>query len=194
MTATAITCRVHCPIRCRSHSRRSPPGRRGDPVSRSPSVNLVRGPTDSDWVELSDAPLTPEVLSAWAVRPECGAVVTFSGTARSVSSVPFPVIALEYETSAELALGRMRGLVALARSRWPDLGCVALHHRVGRVEVGQSAVVVAVSAPHRDSAFLAARFCIDSLKRSVPMWKRELWVGGSSWSEQCEELVDLENL
>lgn len=151
-------------------------------------------PSGCDWVALSGEPLTPEVLSAWAVRPDCGAVVTFSGTARTTSTFEHEIVALEYETGAELAEGRMADIVALARSRWPDVGRVALHHRVGRVEVGQSAVVVAVSAPHRDEAFLAARFCIDAVKKAVPMWKREFWAGGSAWSEHCEDLVDLDQL
>ncbi len=150
--------------------------------------------TGRDWVALSDEPLVPDALSSWAVRPDCGAVVTFSGTARNSSSVPHEILALEYETSTDLALGRMSQVVALARTRWPDLGAVVVHHRVGRVDVGESAVVVAVSAPHRDSAFLAARFCIDALKKTVPMWKREVWSGGAAWSEQCEDLVDPDQL
>ncbi len=154
----------------------------------------VQVPTGRDWVALAEEPLVPEVLSAWAIRPDCGAVVTFSGTARRSSTFEHEIIALEYETSTDLALSRLTQLVAIARSRWSDLGAVGIHHRVGRVEVTESAVVVVVSAPHRDAAFLAARFCIDSVKRAVPMWKREFWAGGSAWSEQCEDLVDLDQL
>ena len=72
----------------------------------------------------------------------------------------------------------------------PVLGRIALLHRVGVLAVGESALVVVVSAPHRDEAFAAARFGIDSLKRSVPIWKRETWAGGSSWGLEAQHIVD----
>ena len=70
------------------------------------------------------------------------------------------------------------------------MGRIALLHRVGVLAVGESAVVVVASAPHREEAFAAARFCIDSLKRSVPIWKRETWAGGSSWGLEAQHIVD----
>jgi molybdopterin synthase catalytic subunit len=81
-------------------------------------------------------------------------------------------------------------IVATARTRWPVIEAVAVHHRVGRVELGEIAVIVAVSCPHRGEAFEAARFCIDTLKESVPMWKRELWDEGSAWSEDSHDIVE----
>jgi molybdopterin synthase catalytic subunit len=81
-------------------------------------------------------------------------------------------------------------LEAELRARWPTVGRVALLHRVGVLEVGESAVVVVVSAPHRDEAFAAARFGIDALKRSVPIWKRETWSGGESWGLEAQHIVD----
>ncbi len=77
-----------------------------------------------------------------------------------------------------------------ARVRWPVLGRIALLHRVGVLAVGESAVVVVASAPHREEAFAAARFCIDTLKRSVPIWKRETWAGGESWGLEAQHIVD----
>jgi molybdopterin synthase catalytic subunit len=68
-----------------------------------------------------------------------------------------------------------------ARIRWPDIGRLVLLHRVGRLNVGDVAVVVAASTPHRAEAFAAAQFCIDTLKLTVPIWKRETWDGGSDW-------------
>lgn len=100
------------------------------------------------------------------------------------------MIALEYETDAGLAQQRLRAVVDEARKRWPELERVAIHHRIGRVELSISTVVVAVSAPHRDVAFEAARYCIDSLKASVPMWKRELWEGGSAWSDETSPILN----
>ena len=142
-----------------------------------------------DWVAISAEALSLDVLDAWARRPDCGAVVSFCGTARTTSTIHHDIVALEYETDSGLAEARMRSVVAEARTRWPDIGAVALHHRVGRVALMESAVVVVVSAPHRESAFDAARFCIDALKRSVPMWKREIWEGGSQWSDAAQGIV-----
>jgi molybdopterin synthase catalytic subunit len=119
------------------------------------------------------------------IQPNCGAVVTFSGVVRDHSTAREDVIALEYETVPELAERRLREIVDEARRRWPTLERVALHHRTGRVELSVSTVVVAVSAPHRDVAFDAARFCIDALKSSLPMWKKEVWDGGSAWSDDA---------
>jgi molybdopterin synthase catalytic subunit len=100
------------------------------------------------------------------------------------------VIALEYETSIEMAEKRIHEVVDEARVRWPSLKAVAIHHRVGRVELSDATVIVAVSSPHRDDAFDAARYCIDTLKVSVPMWKRELWEGGSAWSDESSPIVN----
>lgn len=136
----------------------------------------------TDWVDISSSALSPERLSAWANRPECGAVVTFCGVVRNASAEHDNVLALEYETDRQLAEGRVTEVIAEARRRWPTLGAVAVHHRVGRVELGESAVVVVVSSPHRQEAFDAALYCIDTVKSSVPMWKREFFDGGSAWS------------
>jgi molybdopterin synthase catalytic subunit len=142
----------------------------------------------SDWISITEEPLSPEELSAWVVRPNCGAVVTFSGTVRDHSTARENVIALEYDTDRDLAERRLYEVVEEARKRWPTLERVAIHHRIGRVELSVSTVVVAVSAPHRDVTFEAARFCIDALKTSVPMWKRELWEGGSAWSNETSPI------
>ena len=147
-----------------------------------------------DWVSVTPSPLSSDELVAWAVRPECGAVVTFCGTARSSSTTGHEIQALEYETSVELAEARIAEVVASARSRWPEIGAVAIHHRVGVVTVTEPAVVVVVSSPHRREAFEAAQFCIDTVKRCVPMWKREVWEGGSAWSEEAQEIVSVDDV
>lgn len=147
-----------------------------------------------DSVAVSPAALRPDELTAWARRPECGAIVTFCGTARSTSTTGHDIIALEYETEPALAEARIASVVAEARRRWPEIGAVAVHHRVGEVRLTESAVVVVVSAPHRQEAFDAAKFCIDAVKRCVPMWKREVWEGGSAWSEESQGLVRAEDL
>ena len=152
-------------------------------------------PKDADtWTGLSAAPLPVESASAWVVRPDCGAVVVFSGTARDHSEGRPGVDRLEYEAYEEQVVPRLAAIAAAARQRWPELGRVALLHRIGEVPVGESAVVVAVSAPHRGSAFDAARFGIDTLKATVPIWKREDWDGGSSWGLEPQHLVEVEDL
>jgi molybdopterin synthase catalytic subunit len=78
-----------------------------------------------------------------------------------------------------------------ARARWPTVGRLVLLHRFGVLEVGQVSVVVAVSTPHRSEAFAAAGYCIDTLKRTVPVWKRETWEGGSDWSRCAHDIEDV---
>jgi molybdopterin synthase catalytic subunit len=151
-------------------------------------------PESSTWVGLSDRPLPVEAASAWAVLPRCGAVVLFSGTARDHAEGRPGVSLLEYEAYAEAVVPRLEAIVDRARGQWPDLGRMALLHRVGPVPVGESAVVVVASAPHRDAAFAAARFGIDTLKATVPIWKREHWEGGQSWGLEAQHLVDVESL
>ncbi len=149
-------------------------------------------PCDSDtWVGLSDQPLPVEAASSWVVLPRCGAVVVFSGTARDHAEGRPGVSLLEYEAYEEQAVPRMSAIVDEIRARWPDVGRVALLHRTGPVPVTESAVVVAVSAPHRDAAFAAARFGIDTLKATVPIWKSETWEGGRSWGLEAQHVTEV---
>lgn len=147
-----------------------------------------------DWITVSEAPLSAEQLASWATRPDCGAVVTFCGVARNSSTNGHLIQALEYDTSSELAEQRMQQVVTAARAKWPQLGAVVIHHRVGLVSIGEPAVVIVVSSAHRDAAYEASRYCIDTVKRFVPMWKREIWEGGSAWSEEAHELLRVEDL
>jgi len=134
---------------------------------------------------------------AWAEQPHCGAVVLFTGTVRDNAEGRPGVTALEYEAYEEEACPRMAAIAAEARRRWPVLGRAAILHRVGELGVGETSVLVVVSAPHRAEAFDAARFCIDTLKTTVPVWKRETWEGGSDWSlcshpvEEVEEAAEV---
>jgi len=148
-------------------------------------------PPDGDtWVGLSAASLPVGEATAWAVRPDCGGVVLFSGTARDHAEGRPGVSSLTYEAYEEHAIPRLRAVADEARSRWPAIGRIALLHRTGELAVGESAVVVVVSAPHRAEAFAAARFGIDALKRTVPIWKREVWDGGESWGLDAQHIVE----
>lgn len=134
-----------------------------------------------DRVEVSDSPLDVASLYQWALLPECGAVVLFSGTVRDHAEGRTDVTSLTYEAYGEAAMKKMQEVIDEARRRFPTVGRVALVHRLGELQLTESSVVVVASAPHRPEAFDAARFCIDALKQSVPIWKKEEWSGGSDW-------------
>ncbi len=138
-------------------------------------------PAADDRCELLDGPLPVDELRRWVGRPDCGAVVVFTGNARDHSEGRPDVTSLAYEAYEEQAVPRLRDVAAELHRRFPEVGRVALVHRTGEVPLGEEAVVVAVAAPHRAAAFEAARFGIDAVKASVPVWKQETWAGGTDW-------------
>lgn len=138
--------------------------------------------TGDDWIGLTDEPLPVELAASWAIAPRCGAVVSFVGTVRDHSEGRPGVRALAYEAYAERVEPRLADVAQAARRRWPSIGRVALLHRIGCIAVGEASVAVVVSTPHRAEAFEAARFCIDTIKTAVPIWKKELWVDGAEWA------------
>jgi molybdopterin synthase catalytic subunit len=142
-----------------------------------------------DWIGLSDADLPVVEALGWAVQPHCGAVVLFSGTVRDHDEGRPGVSSLAYEAYEEEVVPRLAAIAAEARRRWPSLGRLGILHRTGTLAVGESSVVIVASAPHRAEAFDAARFAIDTVKTTVPIWKRETWSGGQDWS-LCAHPVD----
>lgn len=136
-----------------------------DPGS-TPIVELTREPIDF-------AALTEAVRSTQA-----GAVVLFLGTVREMTGGR-QTVALDYDAYPEMALREMRRIVDEAVGRWP-LVRAGVIHRLGRLELGEVSIALAVSAPHRDAAFEAGRHLIDRLKESVPVWKKENWADGST--------------
>jgi molybdopterin synthase catalytic subunit len=142
----------------------------------------LQAPVSGDWIAISGDQLPVDFAWRWVAVPECGGIVTFCGTVRDHSEGRAGVTSLEYEAYEEHVVPRLTDVAAAAREKWPKIGRLALLHRVGPLEVGEVAVVVAVSTPHRGEAFAAAEFCIDTLKHTVPIWKRETWDGGSDWS------------
>jgi molybdopterin synthase catalytic subunit len=115
-------------------------------------------------------------------RVDAGAVVVFAGTARDHSEGKTGVTHLEYDAYLEHVEAGLSMIARQAADLWPLLS-VVVEHRVGRVEVGQASVVVAVSSAHRGDAFEGARYLIDTLKVTAPIWKREHWPGGAEWVE-----------
>jgi molybdopterin synthase catalytic subunit len=143
------------------------------------------------WVSLTEEPLPVGAVADWAVRPDCGALVLFSGTVRDHAEGRPGVTALAYEAYAEQVEPRLARIAEEARSRWPAVGRLALLHRIGDLAVGESSVVVAATSPHRPEAFEAARWCIDTLKATVPIWKRETWEGGEDWGLCAHDVVEV---
>jgi len=128
---------------------------------------------------LSGEPLSLERVVDEVRSDEAGAVATFTGTTR-VHSRGRTVTQLEYEAYEGMAERVMEDIAAELRARY-DLTGVAIHHRVGRVSIGETSVVIAVSAPHRQDALAACRDAIDELKERVPLWKKEVYEGGEEW-------------
>lgn len=130
---------------------------------------LVRGPIDS------------AALAAGVATPDDGAVATFVGVVRD-NHEGRGVLWLEYEAHEEMARKELATLIDQARNRWP-VGAVAIQHRLGRLEIGEVSVAIAVAAPHRAEALEACRWLIDTLKTEVPIFKKEAYGDGQSWVE-----------
>lgn len=152
---------------------------------------MVQAPPDGDeWYGLFVTDLPIAAAYDWAVRPSCGAVVLFSGTIRDHADGRDGVEHLTYEAYEEHVVTRFAEIGAEVRRRWPDTGRVVVLHRVGRLEVGESSVIVVVSAPHRAEAFEAGRYAIDALKESAPIWKHEVWADGADWATGAHDVRD----
>ena len=129
-------------------------------------------------IQLTRDPIDHAALTEQVRRADCGAVVTFLGTVRDLTGDRVTV-ALDYEAYPGMAEKKMAEIEADTRSRW-SVGEIAMIHRLGRLEVGDVSVAVAVSCPHRADAFDACRHAIDRLKELVPIWKKENWADGST--------------
>jgi molybdopterin synthase catalytic subunit len=145
---------------------------------------VLEAPATPDWVGLTADPLPMTEVMSWATTPASGAVVTFVGVVRDHSEGRPGVTGLTYEAYEDEATRRLAEVAAEVRRQWPDVLRVALLHRTGQLALSEASVAVVVSSPHRPEAFEAARYAIDTLKETVPVWKQEHWAGGSNWG-QC---------
>jgi len=136
-------------------------------------------PVSGGAFRLSEQPLSLERAVDEVRDDEAGAIATFTGTTRR-SSRGRTVTRLEYEAYEGMAENVMRGIAEDLRARYNVSG-MAIHHRIGTVGVGETSVVIAVSAPHRADALAACRDAIDALKERVPLWKKEIYEGGEEW-------------
>jgi molybdopterin synthase catalytic subunit len=157
-----------------------------------PSAPAVSAPAVSDSIDslrMTFAPLVLAEVYALADDPANGAVVVMSGMVRN-NSEGKAVVALEYQAYEPMALEVFKQIAAQIRVTWADATRVVIHHRTGKLVVGDISVLVAVGCPHRAEAFAACQYAIDTLKHNAPIWKKEHWVDGStSWVSigSCEE-------
>lgn len=151
---------------------------RGQPLGDGDEVALIP-PVSGGAFRLTHGPVNLTSVLVEVVDEQAGAIATFLGTVRARSR-DRDVIALEYEAYEEMAEEVMAGIADELEARY-ELCKVAMSHRLGRVEVGETSVAIAVSAPHRQDALAACADAIEALKSQVPLWKKELYVGGEEW-------------
>jgi len=129
-----------------------------------------------DYVEITERKIRVDEIVTRLARPEIGAVATFVGIVRE-SENGKPISHLEYEAYPKMAIAELKRLCTEIRGRWETIEGVAIVHRVGKIAVGETAVVIGLSAAHRSEVFDALRYAIDRLKKIVPIWKKE----GGRW-------------
>lgn len=140
-----------------------------------------------DFFELTSQPIDITSVARRIVPPNCGATVTLDGYARRYTKNRSTehtreTLFLEYDAYSEMALKEMKKLIDAARSKF-DISNVGIVHRTGRIEIGETSVVISVAAPHRRAAFEACEWLIRELKRTVPIWKKEVYADGEQWIE-----------
>jgi molybdopterin synthase catalytic subunit len=148
------------------------------PLANGDEVALIP-PVSGGAFRLSAEPLSLEAVVDEVRSDQAGAIATFIGTTR-VRSRGRAVLHLDYEAYEEMAEQVMSEIAEELKRRY-DLCEIAIHHRTGRVEIGEASVVIAVSAPHRQDALAACKDAIDTLKGQVPLWKKEFYEGGEEW-------------
>ena len=151
---------------------------RDRPLADGDEVALIP-PVSGGAFRLTDDPLSLDAVVDEVRSDRAGAIATFIGTTR-VQSRGRTVLHLDYEAYEEMAEQVMAQIAADLKRQY-DLGEIAIHHRTGRVEIGEASVVIAVSAPHRHDALAACKDAIDTLKEQVPLWKKEFYEGGEEW-------------
>ena len=133
--------------------------------------------------EIVEEPISVDEVVARLANPAIGAVVTFVGTVRGDTDGR-RVLYLEYEAYPEMAEQVLAQVGDEVRARWTEVQQVAIVHRVGRLDIGEVAVVIALSAAHRRQTFDALRYAIDRIKEMVPIWKKEVWADGAEWKSE----------
>ena len=134
-----------------------------------------------DFFELTTEPIDITSVARRVVPPECGATVTLDGYVRQITKGR-ETLYLEYEAYESMALKEMQKLIEAAHLKF-EISNIGIVHRTGRLEIGETSVVISVAAPHRKTAFAACEWLIKELKRTVPIWKKEVYADGEEWVE-----------
>jgi molybdopterin synthase catalytic subunit len=142
-----------------------------------------------DFFELTTKPIDVGEAARRVVPPGCGATVSLDGYVRQFTKAR-ETLHLVYEAYEPMALKEMEKLIAAAKEQF-EISNVGIIHRLGRLEIGETSVVISVAAPHRKPAFAACEWLIRELKRTVPIWKKEVYADGETWVEGDERLGDL---
>jgi len=130
-------------------------------------------------IKISAEPLNIQSCIEWVMSPECGGINVFIGTVRNMTKEK-KVIRLEFEAYESMAVGEMNKIAEDVLKKWP-VQKILIHHRTGILQTGEVPVVIVVAAAHRDAAFDACRYTIDTLKQTVPIWKKEVFEDGEVW-------------
>lgn len=130
-------------------------------------------------IQLLDEPLDPQACIAHVGHPGAGGIDVFIGTVRD-NTKGKSVVRLDFEAYGKMAISEMRKIAGQLFERWP-VHRVSIHHRIGSLQIGDVAVIIAVSTPHRKAAFEACQYAIDTLKETVPIWKKEIFEDGEVW-------------
>jgi molybdopterin synthase catalytic subunit len=141
-------------------------------------------------IRLTSDPLEADGAYRLLSRPDAGAIVVFAGTVRDHSEGIEGVSAIRYEAYEALAVPRLEAIATRMCEGFEQIRALVLWHRIGEVPLGEASVIVGVSAGHREAAFAAARYGIDTIKEAVPIWKLELASSGAYWSESANPLGD----
>ncbi|MCB0044528.1 MAG: molybdenum cofactor biosynthesis protein MoaE [Caldilineaceae bacterium] len=159
----------------------------GDTLALFPPVSGGGDEPLNAYFLITEEPLSLDDAAARVSRPDCGAVATFAGIVRGETAVDEDVRGtdfLNYEAYAEMAEAKLAAIGDEIRVKWPAVKAVSILHRIGRLEIGEPSVVIAVATPHRgDGCFEACRYAIERLKAIVPIWKEENWSDGQVWVE-----------
>ncbi|MEM9540202.1 MAG: molybdenum cofactor biosynthesis protein MoaE [Cyanobacteria bacterium P01_E01_bin.42] len=147
--------------------------------SSSASLENREGNSQQDNLKITFAPLSLDDVYRLAESPANGAIVVMSGTVRDRTDGR-PVSSLEYQAYEPMAMVIFQQIADHIRKTWPQTNRIVIHHRIGRLKIGETSVLVAVGCPHRTEAFQACRYAIDTLKHNAPIWKKEHWADGSS--------------
>jgi len=137
----------------------------------------------SNIYKITQTPISVDETIGKLADPSVGAITTFVGVVRGVTGEK-ETLYLEYEAYPEMAEGVLAQVGQEVQGRWPEIRQVIVVHRTGRLEIGDTAIVIALSASHRRQVFDALHYAIDRIKTIVPIWKKEVWADGAEWKSE----------